>query len=447
MEIEIALTGVLILALVLFATAKSALDELSDVSLRLLATESSGSRHTAFWHEIIEHHHQLNFTLTSGIHFSIAAIAILLTSLAHQLWPNFFLVLAFAAMLVTLVIFRQVVPLLITQNNPERTLLHMRWPLRLIWRTLGFFTWPIYRSLRALKREPKKEEQTAAEENEDAESELQALIDVGEEEGIIEENEGAMIQSIIRFGDRTVVEVMTPRPSIVAIEARATLQEVRDLIVQSKYSRLPVYRDQLDDIFGVIYVRDLLSYWASGGSDNLKLKRAGEIARKNLFEVPETKPIDELLREMQKAKAQMAVVIDEFGGVSGLVTLEDLLEEIVGEIEDEDEPEPQAAEVEIVGEPDGSYIVRGQVEVGKVERVFDAELAADDFTTVAGLVINQLGHLPAVGELLAFRGLNFEVLEADERRVSRLRIRRQADVSAPEMRLTEVSAATQKQEK
>ena len=445
MEIEITLTGVLVLALVLFATAKSALDELSDVSLRLLASESSGTRHAAFWHEIIEHHHQLNFTLTSGIHFSIAAIAILLTSIAHHLWPAFFLLAAFAAMLVTLVIFRQVVPLLLTQNNPEGTLLHLRWPLRLIWRTLGFFTWPIYRSLRALKR-ARKEEQTSQEESEDSENELQALIDVGEEEGIIEEDEGAMIQSIIRFGDRTVVEVMTPRPSIVAIDARATLQEVRDLIVQSKYSRLPVYRDQLDDIFGVIYVRDLLSYWASGGSDNLKLKRAGEIARKNLYEVPETKPIDELLREMQKAKAQMAVVIDEFGGVAGLVTLEDLLEEIVGEIEDEDEPEPQAAEVEIVSEADGSYVVRGQVEVGKVERLFEAELAADDFTTIAGLVINQLGHLPTVGETLEFRGRNFEVLEADERRVSRLRVHRQAEGQNAEARLVDLAAA-QKLEK
>ncbi|MBI1764760.1 MAG: HlyC/CorC family transporter [Acidobacteria bacterium] len=446
MEAEIVLTGVLTLALVLFATAKSALDELSDVSLRLLASESNGTPHAAFWHEIIEHHHQLNFTLTSGIHFSIAAIAILLTSIAHQLWPTFFLAFAFAAMLVTLVIFRQVVPLLITQNHPERALLRLRWPLRVSWRTLGFFTWPVYRSLRALKRK-RDEVQTAATESEDAESELQALIDVGEEEGIIEESEGAMIQSIIRFGDRTVVEVMTPRPSIVAIEARATLQEVRDLIVQSKYSRLPVYRDQLDDIFGVIYVRDLLSYWASGGSDNLKLKRAGEIARKNLYEVPETKPIDELLREMQKAKAQMAVVIDEFGGVAGLVTLEDLLEEIVGEIEDEDEPEPQAAEVEIINEEDGCYIVRGQVEVGKVERLFDAELAADDFTTIAGLVINQLGHLPAVGETLDFRGLDFEVLEADERRVSRLRIRRQTAGQEAAARAAEASTAAQKHDK
>jgi putative hemolysin len=443
MEIEIVLTGALLLALVLFATAKSALDELSDVSLRRLASEVSGTPHTAFWHEIIEHHHQLNFTLTSGIHFSIAALAILLTSIAHQLWPTYFLFIAFAVMLVTLVIFRQVIPLLVTQNHPERALFRMRWPLRLIWRTLGFFTWPVYRSLRALKRTA-TEETTEEETHEDAESELQALIDVGEEEGIIEENEGEMIQSIIRFGDRTVVEVMTPRPNIVAIEAHATLHEVRDLIVQSKYSRLPVYNEQLDDIFGVIYVRDLLSYWASEGTDNLKKKRAGEIARKQLYEVPETKPIDELLREMQKAKVQMAVVIDEFGGVAGLVTLEDLLEEIVGEIEDEDEPEPQAAEVEIVCEEDGCYVVRGQVEVGKLERVFDAELAADDFTTVAGLVINQLGHLPAIGETLDFRGLHFEVLEADERRVSRVRIRLQTETSTDEPSATENSLASQK---
>ena len=446
MEFEIVLTGALLLALVLFATAKSALDELSDVSLRLLASESSGTPHAAFWHEIIEHHHQLNFTLTSGIHFSIAAIAILLTSIAHHLWPAYFLVGAFAVMLVTLVIFRQVIPLLITQNHPERTLFRLRWPLRLIWRTLGFFTWPVYRSLRALKRTGAAE---AAEEetHEDSESELQALIDVGEEEGIIEENEGEMIQSIIRFGDRTVVEVMTPRPNIVAIEARATLHEVRDLIVQSKYSRLPVYNEQLDDIFGVIYVRDLLSYWASEGTDNLKRKRAGEIARKQLYEVPETKPIDELLREMQKAKVQMAVVIDEFGGVSGLVTLEDLLEEIVGEIEDEDEPEPQAAEVEIVSETDGTYVVRGQVEVGKLERLFSVELAADDFTTVAGLVINQLGHLPAIGEMLDFHGLHFEVLEADERRVSRVRISPQEVPSKEEALVSEISMPQPKLEK
>jgi CBS domain containing-hemolysin-like protein len=191
------------------------------------------------------------------------------------------------------------------------------------------------------------------------------------------------------------------------------------MMIESKYSRLPVYREQLDHIEGIIYVRDLLACWAQGLAD----KTAVELARPTYF-VPETKPIDELLREMQKAKAQMAIVIDEYGGLAGIVTLEDLIEEIVGEIEDEDEPEPEGAEADIVDEADGRYIVRGNVEVGKLERLFEAELAADDFTTVAGLVINQLGHLPGVGETLDFRGLRFEVLEADERRVARVRIER-----------------------
>jgi CBS domain containing-hemolysin-like protein len=424
MESEIALTGVFIVTLVVFATAKSALDELSNVSLRLLASDSSGTPAAAFWQDIIEHHHRLRFTLTSGIHLSIAAIAILLSSLAHRVWPEHFLLLAFAAMLVTVALFRQVVPLLITQNHPERTLLKMRLLLRVIWALLGPLTWPVYRSLRGHKRKATQEE-AALSEAEDNEHDLQVLLDVGEAEGILEEEEGEMIQSIVRFGERNVSEVMTPRPNIVAVETQATLQEVRDLMVQSKYSRLPVYRGQLDDIFGVIYVRDLLSHWASGEAVDERGKRAGEIARLQLYEVPDTKPCGELLREMQKAKAQMALVIDEHGGLAGLVTLEDLLEEIVGEIEDEDEPEVTGDEAEILPAPEDSFIVRGQVEIGKVERLFDAELAADDFTTVAGLVINQLGHLPFVGESLEFRGLRIEVVEADERRVSRVRIKRQ----------------------
>jgi CBS domain containing-hemolysin-like protein len=156
--------------------------------------------------------------------------------------------------------------------------------------------------------------------------------------------------------------------------------------------------------------------------------------------VPETKPIDELLPEMQKAKTPMAIVINEYGGLAGLVTIEDLVEEIVGEIEDEDEPEPQATEADIVEEAE-SVVARGHVEVGKIERRFDVELAADDFTTVAGLVINELGHLPAVGEEITFRGLRFKVVEADERRVSRVRIHKPAQAPDEKANVAEASAA------
>lgn len=416
MEYEIALTSIAILVLVVVATAKSALDELSDVSLRLIASENQNTPRASFLKSIVENHGSFSFTLTFGIHLAIASIAILITSLAFKINTSHFLILAFATMVVTLIVFRLVVPLLLTQNNPARMLLFLRYPLKVLYPALAIISLPIYRSLRGLQREV-QETLTETEQEEDSESELQALLDVGEEEGIIEEEEGEMIQSIIRFSDRTVGEVMTPRTKIVAVEANTSLAAVRDVMIESKYSRLPVYQEQIDHIEGIIYVRDLLSYWSSGETD----KTALSLARPTYF-VPESKPSDELLREMQKAKVQMAMVIDEYGGIAGLITLEDLVEEIIGEIEDEDEPDPHVSEAEVIEEEDGSYTVRGQVEIGKIERLFDLDLAADDFTTVAGLVINQLGHLPAVGESLDFRGLHFDVIEADERRVSKVKI-------------------------
>jgi CBS domain containing-hemolysin-like protein len=434
MESEIALTSIFIMVLVVTSTAKSALDELSDVGLRLLASEGNGSRQTEFWRSIVAHYQQFRFTLTFGIHVSIASIAILISSISHQLYPRHFLALSFGGMILTVILFRQILPMIATQNDPARTLLRLRFPLQMLWPVLGFVANLIYRMLRSKQREAESASQAEDKEEGGENMELQALLDVGEEEGIIEENEGELIQSVIRFSDRTAGEVMTPRPNIVAVEAGATLEAVRDLVIESKYSRLPVYSDQMDNIEGVIYVRDLLKYWQLGETD----RKAIDIARPTYF-VPETKPIDELLPEMQKAKTPMAIVINEYGGLAGLVTIEDLVEEIVGEIEDEDEPEPQETEADIVEEAQG-IVARGHVEVGKIERRFDVELAADDFTTVAGLVINELGHLPAVGEEITFRGLRFEVIEADERRVSRVRI--QIPARAPDENADIAEAST-----
>src|SRR5215475_12336932 len=435
MESEIALTSIFILVLVVTATAKSALDELSDVSLRLLASDGNGSSHAEFWRSIIAHYHQFRFTLTFGIHVSIASIAILISSISNQIYPQHFLAVSFGGMILTVILFRQILPMIATQNDPARTLLKLRFPLQILWPALGFVANIIYRMLRSKQREVEAPSQAEAKEEGGDNIELQAFLDVGEEEGIIEENEGELIQSVIRFSDRTAGEVMTPRPNIVAVEAGATLEAVRDLMIDSKYSRLPVYSGQMDNIEGVIYVRDLLKYWQLGEVD----RRCIDIARSTYF-VPETKPIDELLPEMQKAKTPMAIVINEYGGLAGLVTIEDLVEEIVGEIEDEDEPEPQETEADIVEEAEG-VVARGHVEIGKIERRFDAELAADDFTTVAGLVINELGHLPAVGEEIAFRGLRFEVVEADERRVSRVRIQKPAQASDDKANIAEASTA------
>ena len=188
------------------------------------------------------------------------------------------------------------------------------------------------------------------------------------------------------------------------------MHEARDVILQSKYSRLPVFRDQIDNVEGIIYVRDLLQQWADGKEND----RIASLIRPVYF-VPETKPVAKLLEEMQKAHVQLAMVVDEYGGVSGLVTVEDILEEIVGEIEDEDIAGDELED--IVEKSDGSFEMLGSTEIGKIEQLFDLEIEADDFTTIAGLVINESGKVPLAGDRLLFRGLEVEVVEADERRI------------------------------
>jgi CBS domain containing-hemolysin-like protein len=303
---------------------------------------------------------------------------------------------------------------MLAQNNPEDVLWLLLPAFRVFYRVFAVLVSPVSTVLERARR-PEEEHEETAEDEEDATHEIQAFIDVGEEEGIIEASEGAMIQSIIEFGDKLVGEVMRPRPQIVAIEASSTVGDALRLVTESKYSRVPVYRDQIDNVEGILYVRDLLSHLEEGKTTT----PVTECMRPAYF-VPESKPVAELLREMQKAKVQLAMVIDEYGGVAGLVTIEDIIEEILGEIEDEDRA---AADQAIVKAEDGSYLVDGRAEIKQVELLYNREVNADDFTTVAGLIISELGHMPAVGERVVLSGLQFEVIDADSKRVNRVRLR------------------------
>ena len=331
------------------------------------------------------------------------------------------LVLTLVAVFLVIMLFRQFLPRLLAQNRPEEVFWRLLPLFKIFYRFFSIFIAPINALLEKMKR-PEAAAEEAEEQEEETMYEVQAFIDVGEEEGIIEESEGEMIQNIIEFGDTLVGEVMRPRPQIVAIEAQATVADARLLMIESKYSRIPVYRDQIDNIEGTVYVRDLLAF-CEGDKYQMSVT---ECMRPAYF-VPESKPIAELLEEMQKAQVQIAMVIDEYGGVAGLVTVEDIIEEILGEIEDEDEA---ALDQEIVLAEDGSYLVDGSTEIRKVELLYDKEVEADDFTTVAGLIISELGHVPTVGEKLEFKGLEFEVVDADNKRVNRVRLRA-VDESSP----------------
>jgi putative hemolysin len=428
MGIEIVITCLLLVGLMFLATVDMAFGQLSDVGLRLLIAEAEerASAAAGFLKEIQEDRPRFRFTLGASIQIQLVAFSVLITSILLRWFEGvtlWWLLTSLMAGLVLAGIFRQLIPRLISLRNPEKTLLTLLPVVKPFYRLLSYIADPLHRRAKRLRRERELAEKTnEEEEEEDNGGDIQALIDVGAEEGILEEEEGELIHSIIEFGDTRVNEVMTPRTEIVALPLTATVREARDAIIESKYSRLPVYREQIDNVEGIIYVRDLLQCWPEG-----KEMEAITSLLRPVYFVPETKSVSDLLEEMQKARVQLAMVIDEYGGVAGLVTVEDILEEIVGEIEDEDTEQEEI--VEIIQASDGYYDVLGSTEIGKIERLFDMEIEDDDFTTIAGLVISESGYMPRAGERLRFRGLDVEVLEADDRRINRVRLRRAEEES------------------
>jgi putative hemolysin len=412
---EIMMTGVALLVLVFLSTIESAYESLSEVALRLMAAEHEAHPRVKFFRELLEHRQRFELMLILGTQLSIAAIAIMLASNLSSFLAHGAVVLTLVLIFLVIVLFRQLVPRLLSQNNPQEVLWRLLPLFKVFYRLFSIFVAPVSALLQRMRRPEAEEEQTEQQDEEETFEEIQAFIDVGEEEGIIEESEGELIQSIIEFSDTLVTEIMHPRLQIVAIEASATVADARKLIIESKYSRIPVYRDQIDNIEGIVYVRDMLAF-----CEGEKAETPVTECMRPVYFVPESKTIRELLEEMQKAKVQIAMVIDEYGGVAGLVTIEDIIEEILGEIEDEDEGTTDEG---IVQGEDGSYLVDGSAEIKKVELLYNKDVEADDFTTVAGLLINELGHVPVVGEKLEFKGLQFEVVEADGQRVTRVRLR------------------------
>jgi magnesium and cobalt exporter, CNNM family len=427
MEIALVVSSLLLLALTFLATVDMAFGQLSDVGLRRLAAEAEehpNARYTPFLKEILENRARFSFTLTAAIQILLVAVTVLVTFIFLRLAPNssLGLIISLVGGLALAGIFRQFIPRIISLRNPEGKLLKLLPLVQPFYHALALAAEPWHRKFDRMRQEELVENASEGEDDDDGDD-IEALIDVGEAEGIIEEEERELIQSAIEFGDTTVGEVMTPRTEIVALPNTATVRQARDLIIESRHSRLVVYGDNIENIEGIVYVRDLLPSLSLGKSDAPITPFI-----RHVFFVPETKLVARQLQEMQKAHTYLSIVIDEYGGVAGLVTVEDILEEIVGEIEDEDISGREHQEIVAAG--DGSYEVLGSTEIGKIERLFDMEIEADDFNTIAGLVIAQKGSVPHQGEHLSFRGLEVEVVAADEKRIGRLRLRRGEQVPA-----------------
>jgi CBS domain containing-hemolysin-like protein len=296
-----------------------------------------------------------------------------------------------------------------------------RWARRLVW-AIRFLLWlmtPItvfvrfFFSVASLAEEPSTPEEETADD-------VEALLEAGEEEGILEESDRELIRSAVEFGDKLVREVMTPRPAIFAVPENITLEAFLVLLREHNFSRVPVYSGSIDNITGIAFAHDLLQIT----DEEARTRTVASIQHPAVF-VPETKRVYELLREMQREKQHMRVVIDEYGGVSGLVTIEDLLEEIVGEIHDEheDDAEPQR-------EPGGVWLVPGNFPVDQLPDLFGEQAGLSDLgeaydaTTLGGLVSEIEGRIPLAGEvvLLESAGLRMEVVASTDRRVERLRV-------------------------
>ncbi len=281
---------------------------------------------------------------------------------------------------------------------PLRLLIYLAMPITVI---LGFCL-----SIVALTEEPQPEQR------EDTSEAVEALIEAGEEEGILEESDRELIQSVVEFGDKIVREVMTARPAIFAVPLETTIEQFTEMLREKPYSRVPVYEKDIDHIRGILLTHDVLQIT----DIDARTQTVKNLMRPAYF-VPETKKVNHLLREMQKEKINMAIVIDEYGGTAGVVTIEDLLEEIVGEIGDEHE-----AQSDVVRESENSYVLSGSADLDRLDELFGFRPEGVDATTVAGFVSELAGHIPQTGEVIVHHNLRFEILDSTDRRVERLRV-------------------------
>jgi putative hemolysin len=251
------------------------------------------------------------------------------------------------------------------------------------------------------------------------EQELLGIVETAAEEGVVEHEERELIESIIEFGDTVAREVMVPRPDMVAVEYLSTVSQALDVAIEHGYSRLPVLGPgEDDDVVGLAYTKDLMRVEREGGG----ARPVTDLVRPVRF-IPENKPVNRLMREMQAEKFHLAIVADEYGAIAGLITLEDCLEELVGDIVDEYDDE----DAEIVHLADGSYLVDGRIAIDELDDVLDTELPDDDWDTLGGLVFNTLGHVPVAGEHLVTHGWRFTVREMEGRRIKQVEVRREVD--------------------
>ncbi|HXY50384.1 MAG TPA: hemolysin family protein [Terriglobales bacterium] len=340
----------------------------------------------------------------------MAAIALLVGfALFHdQAWSAQEILQATLSLVLVIILFNRFLPFVFFARTRGEWLRH--WALLL--RILIYMVLPITLALGFLQSVATLTRQPTEEQPESPAEAVDALIEAGQEEGIIQPSDRALIQSVVEFSGKTVREAMKPRPDMLAVPVSTTVEQLIELLRQRPFSRVPVYCDTIHNIVGIVYAQDVLQV----PDAEAHTRTVESLMRSDVHFVPESKLGSDLLREMRRNNIRMAIVVDEYGGVAGLVTIEDLVEEIVGEIGDEHE------EAQVVKENDHTYVVPGNMDVDHLDELFGVRPEGKEAATVAGLVSELAGRIPQKGEIIEDDGLRFEVLESTDRRVQRVRI-------------------------
>jgi CBS domain containing-hemolysin-like protein len=398
-----AISGVLYLA---FDAARYFANHLSPMRLRRWSSDPHFQR-GGRWFQ----YDPQNFQLVSGAVLQICLTAAVgFTALAFGRRGPVGAVLIAVGLWVAVVMAWKFV-LAIVPDEIDEALLHALIPISHIF---YYVFWPLLFPLRLLLERMEREVEEEQDDEEVTEEEVQAYIDVGEEEGILEGTEGDMVQSIVDFGDRMARELMTPRIDVLAFDVSQPFEQLARLFSESKYSRIPLYSGSVDTITGVVHIKDVFDSVLKG-----QKPAVSDLARPALF-VPETKKVSELLREFQSEKLAIAVVVDEYGGTAGVITIEDIVEDIVGDISDEHEDE----EAPPIALGDDTYLVAGKFRVKALEEIIETPLADEGYETVAGLIFTTLGRVPKAGEVVTHNGVRFEVDRADRKRIYRVKVTR-----------------------
>ena len=341
---------------------------------------------------------------------TMAAISLLIGNVvfADEPWSIYEILQAAISLVLIVIVCNRFLPFLFFSRTKGSWL--VRWTLLL--RILIYLVLPITIVLGFLQSVVSLTRQNTREEPESSAEAVDALIEAGQEEGIIQEGDRDLIQSVVEFSGKTVREAMKPRPQMFAVPSDTTVERFIEMLRTKHYSRVPVYEGNIHNIKGIVYAQDVLQV----PDIEARTRTLGGLMRRDVYFVPESKLGSDLLREMQRKNVRMAIVVDEYGGVAGLVTIEDLVEEIVGEIRDEHE------KPEIVREGERSYVVSGGTDVDRLGELFGTKPEGKESATVAGLVSELAGRIPRKGEIIEGDGLRFEVLESTDRKVERVRI-------------------------